>query len=83
MSDGPNVIELIKMVSESQQEMTWQPIETAPKVGVFLVFLPGERRKFEVMYRAENTSIVGGAFGFDRSAPTHWMPLPHPPHGAA
>lgn len=61
----------------------WQPIETAPKVGIFLVFLPNERRNFEVMYRMENTSIVGGAFGFDRTAPTHWMPLSQPPQQAA
>lgn len=57
----------------------WQPIETAPRDGEFLVYLPEEHRKYQVMYRTERTSIIGGAFAFDMSKPTDWMPLPAPP----
>jgi len=58
----------------------WRPIETAPKVGTFLVYLPEEfLRPFQVMYRTERTTVIGGAFAFDMSKPTHWMPLPAPP----
>lgn len=57
----------------------WQPIETAPKVGVFLVYLPDELRKFQVMYRNERgVTIIGGAFGFDMSKPTLWQPIEGP-----
>ncbi len=54
----------------------WQPIETAPKVGELLVYLPEEHRKFQVMYRTERVTIIGGAFGFDVSKPTLWAPIP-------
>jgi hypothetical protein len=58
----------------------WQPFDTAPKVGAFLVYLPSElSRKYQVMYRTERTVIIGGAFAFDMSKPTLWMPLPEPP----
>ena len=57
----------------------WQPISTAPRDGEFLVYLPEEHRKYQVMYRTERTSIIGGAFAFDMSKPTDWMPLPAPP----
>jgi hypothetical protein len=59
----------------------WQPIETAPKDGRFLVFLSDGA--VEVAKRIPNskTMVIGGAFSFDRSEkPTHWMPLPEPPH---
>lgn len=58
----------------------WQPIETAPKGGQFLVYLPDEHRKFQVMYRnGRMAAVIGGAFAFDMTKPTHWMPLPTPP----
>jgi hypothetical protein len=54
----------------------WQPIETAPKVGEFLVYMPDEHRKFQVMYRNERVTIIGGAFAFDMTKPTLWAPIP-------
>lgn len=55
----------------------WKPFNTAPKQGSFLVYLPNERRKVEVMHCINETlSIVGGAFSFDISTPTLWHPLP-------
>ncbi len=64
--------------------MTWQSMETAPKVGEFLVYLPEEYRKFQVMYRTERMTIIGGAFAFDVSKPTLWAPIPEisPPTAA-
>jgi hypothetical protein len=55
----------------------WQPFETAPKTGEFLVYMPGEQREFQVMYRTERYAVVGGAFLFDLSEkPTLWAPIP-------
>lgn len=58
---------------------TWQPIETLPKIGEFLVYMPEERHKFQVMSRNGRFSVVAGCFSFDVTKPTHWMPLPEPP----
>lgn len=60
-------------------QQTWQPIETAPKTGDFLVYLPDEHRHFQVMHRTERMSIIGGAFAFDISKPTHWCSIPEGP----
>jgi hypothetical protein len=55
----------------------WQPIETAPEEGQFLVYLPQEHRKYQVMYRiGPSMSVIGGAFSFDMTKPTLWMPIP-------
>lgn len=60
---------------------SWRPIESAPKDGAFLVYMPEEHRKLQVMYRTEGSKIavIGGAFAFDLTKPTHWQPLPPPP----
>jgi hypothetical protein len=57
----------------------WQPIETLPDEGQFLIYLPEEIRQFQVMYKNHRFSMIGGDFGFDLTKPTHWMPLPEPP----
>jgi hypothetical protein len=57
----------------------WQPIETAPKDGSFLVLLPLPHlnSRIQVATYHPNVQIVGGVFLFDlASQPTHWMPLP-------
>ena len=61
----------------------WQPIETAPKDGRWvLVFIPeaynwhyGERHCAKWVSRESGWSMpgIGGL------SPTHWMPLPEPP----
>jgi hypothetical protein len=61
---------------------TWQPIETAPKDGSFLVLLPLPHlnSRLQVATYHPNVQIVGGVFLFDlASQPTHWMPLPETP----
>jgi len=61
--------------------MDWKPIETAPKDGHFLVWLPAPMlgSNIQVM-RAGKVALIGGQFAFDvEDVPTHWMPLPEPP----
>lgn len=59
----------------------WQPIETAPTAGIFLVYMPLERedRKMQVANWRPNVKVIGGLFSFDCEPVTHWMPLPEPP----
>ena len=59
--------------------MDWQPIETIPPEGEFLVFMPGERMKIQVAKWHPNVKVIGNVFAFDLTKPTHWMPLPEPP----
>ncbi len=63
----------------------WQSIETAPKEGVFLVFMQDEvrpARRMQVANWHPNVKLVGGLFAFDCAKVTHWMPLPNPPTSA-
>ena len=63
----------------------WRPIETAPKEGVFLVYMQDEARPARRMQVANwhpNVKVVGGLFSFDCATVTHWMPLPLPPTSA-
>ena len=63
----------------------WQPIETAPKDGeVILIFTPGTYPQVTAaFYRAEcelqHWQATGHRWHFPED-PTHWMPLPEPPH---
>lgn len=58
----------------------WQPIETAPEHGQFLVYMPEEpRRKIQAAEWHPNVKVIGNHFAFDLTKPTHWMPLPDPP----
>lgn len=59
----------------------WQPIETAPEDGLFLVYMPNEppHSMFQVARWHPNAKVIGHVFAFDLTKPTHWMPLPSPP----
>jgi hypothetical protein len=62
-------------------DMEWQPIETAPKDGsLVLGFGPHEQRRTYIEaiqhYRGKWTITWMDGYG----EPTHWMPLPEPPH---
>ena len=74
--------------------MTWQPIETAPKDGQYvLVFDPESRRSRVCQWDREfeygRSGYIGAwtdrpvlSFGCEECKsyqPTHWMPLPEPP----
>jgi hypothetical protein len=55
--------------------MEWQPIETAPKNGVILVW--DENETWEIAYYHRGKWRYGPkGYSFN---PTHWMPLPDPP----
>ena len=76
---------LVGSASLSAQAEGWQSIETAPKEGVFLVFMQDEvrpARRMQVANWHPNVKIVGGLFAFDCAKITHWMPLPPPPTSA-
>jgi hypothetical protein len=84
---GP-VVALLQMMVEARVlgageeilTMEWQPIETAPRDGTFiLVYEPSEKPKWSVMVDfyidAPEADKCCGWLG----NPTHWMPLPDPP----
>lgn len=75
-------------------ESKWQPIETAPKDGTW-VLLRGNSGYIRTPYRvavgcddAEYRPLSPWqtserrSFTDDGGAPTHWMPLPDPPEAA-
>ena len=72
---------ILSALSASRQE-GWQPIETAPANGTFLVFMPGERTRIQVAKWHPNVKTIGNSFAFDLTDPTHWHPLPSAPHQA-
>lgn len=60
----------------------WQPIETAPRDGnEFLVWMFGN--SMAVVYFIDTNEEFPWATmdgpGYNKNAPTHWMPLPAPP----
>jgi hypothetical protein len=61
--------------------MEWQPIETAPKDGEFLVYSSDDG--VVAVYPSRSSGMFlpkgGGRDSDDVSRPTHWMPLPPPP----
>ena len=63
--------------------MEWQPIETAPKNGEWvLLYFPHYAKSSVGKWRSpspeyyQHWCIEGGVTPYD---PTHWMPLPQPP----
>jgi hypothetical protein len=70
--------------------MGWQPIETAPRGGVWiLVFGPDGVDKarfcewtFEAFWERKYTAEYDNELSIV-SDPSHWMPLPPPPKGDA
>lgn len=59
----------------------WQSMETMPKEGKFLVYMPTQRvNQIQAARRHNGLLIIGNAFAFDVSdKPTAWQPLPNPP----
>ena len=61
----------------------WQSIETAPKHGEFLVWVPSTRLPWPAYMHRSDPFIYSNAHGIlndgDGPVATHWMPLPAPP----
>ena len=75
-----NVHPLYAAPVPAEPALTWQPIETAPKDGQFLVYMPtDDRQPMQVAKWHPNVKVIGGVFAFDAEPPTHWMPLPSAP----
>lgn len=59
--------------------MNWQPIETAPKKGGILAYIP-DWQGCQVIYWASYKGCWETASGENvRGTPSHWMPLPPAP----
>lgn len=58
--------------------MDWQPIETLPREGEFLVVVKG---KVFSAYKLWGDSPLKAEYSNEpfTDQPTHWMPLPSPP----
>lgn len=67
------------------QKTTWHPIETAPDYKTVLIYVPpfepvqGTRSGLYKTWMVGARSIIGKDLPVGME-PTHWMPLPEPPH---
>lgn len=59
----------------------WNPIETLPKNGNFLLYLPDEKddERIQPATVRPNCLIIGDRFSYDWSKPSHWMERPKAP----
>ena len=73
--------------------MTWQPIETAPVEGPYLVYGGTLHTELDFIYDPQNagvTKVDGNEYAVSDACyygvwianPTHWMPLPAAPEAA-
>lgn len=68
--------ELIELRAKAE----WRPIETAPKNGNGLVYMPTDiLQPIQAARFHSNITTIGNHFEFDMEPPTHWMPLPPAP----
>lgn len=63
-----------------QATESWQPIETAPKDGTRLLLHYAPRRLTKVGKWDAGSCYWSADQWLHEKAPTHWMPLPAPPH---
>ncbi len=66
----------------------WQPIETAPKDGTFILVTNGDLYAVAawlagILTSEQDWSVSFGAGLPGKFKPSHWMPLPKPPTGKA
>ena len=78
----PFVVRSVGCGGALESEMKWQPIETAPKDGTWILVTEETGTWMEVVrwYEDEWCSYPVTIFGFKDEPPaSHWMPLPDPP----
>jgi len=56
----------------------WQPIETAPRMQHVMLWFPRGQHVLALIGSTPDHYECIGYMGNDE--PTHWMPLPEPPH---
>lgn len=80
---------LLARITELEAAQTWQPIESAPKDGTWILVIDNTFDGLEGAFVAQRARCFGGcwltnSFGKrDVVRATHWMPLPTPPKGEA
>ena len=78
-----------------ENRQMWQPIETAPKDGSYILAYDSESESIDVVFWHDGAEGLGGkrkvmewcvkdSYGDEQggwfdSRATHWMPLPEPP----
>ena len=62
----------------------WQPIETAPKDGTWVLLYHFHARISDWYWDGDkwNSDVLEWSDDQAELAPTHWMPLPTPPRSA-
>lgn len=80
LSDAKKMADFVRAQADE-----WQPIETAPKNGgpinIYVPIHQPDRRVLSAYWTDAGWWICSGSIVAGK--PTHWQPLPHPPHGAA
>lgn len=75
-----NAVPLTVTVIEAIAMTEWQPIETAPTDGSYiLTFAPDAYPQVAVSHYDYFPEENPGSWRDDQCQPTHWMPLPHAP----
>jgi hypothetical protein len=72
---------LYAIAYEAGRKDEWQPIETAPDGGAFIVATRKgpDQWNVELAYRAKNGTIRSETGAWELTEASHWIPLPHPP----
>lgn len=82
-------LEIAAAVLAAAEQEAWQPIETQPEEGNYLVYMPGARvQKIQACRAAKGGDgkairTIGSLFSFDMPPTTHWRPHPPPPGDGA
>jgi hypothetical protein len=71
------------MIRQLLAESEWQPIETAPRDGTWVLCMWEEDETPYVAALMYDCDRWYDADGDDYLDPTHWRPLPAPPKGGA
>ena len=83
-TSAPTILALERENARLRADAGWQPIETAPKHGKWVLLWWEYVTDVPFVGYCAN-SVWHSAPGGDAwpVAPTHWMPLPEPPKGTA
>jgi hypothetical protein len=88
MTDDERLAEIVALtetVATLRQQLQWQPIETAPKDGTYMLLVsPAYGRVIGAFVVGDCWHLIGvGVVTSESERPTHWLPLPNPESGFA